>query len=130
MYISLDTKLSEIKTIIDRRIDANNSPVTLHLEFKENSNSRSNKFDLNYLKQLLKYIKKSYPNVEFKYEITYIKQDYFYIDTQKCEELEEFIKARIEKSIAKTKYYFDVSECHNAFAKELNNKIPNLVKKQ
>ena len=37
----------------------------------------------------------------------------------KDDELKSFVKDRMEKSFAKTKYYFNIDKCNNAFAKEL-----------
>lgn len=37
----------------------------------------------------------------------------------KDDALKSFVKERIEKSMAKTKYYFEVSKCQNVFAKEV-----------
>jgi len=45
----------------------------------------------------------------------------------KSNELNEFVKSRIEKSIAKTMNFFHAADCNNAFSKELIKKQKNLI---
>ena len=89
MNIMLNRNFHNIKPMIDRLISENNKTIKLDLEFNENHNPNKDRFELSYLRGFLEALNKHYPNVNFEYNITYVKHNDFAIDSNKCKKLEE-----------------------------------------